>query len=249
MLEKLFIVVPMLLMLTYPSLTSAQEPAWYFPVDRPQERVTVNSFGQVHDNKFYEKNRPLFPYNTFSGYHVGTDFEAFENEITAPVPVYTATEGKILYIGTIEGYGGLIIQTIPKENKNMLYGHVKIANLPIKIGDFVTGGQQLTTLGDQFSHETSQERKHLHYGIYKGTDTYLKGYEQLAQTINQKWEDPMRYLTSKQAKVPDEQPISATVSPQSDAKTPVPTVGPTTTNNLLSRIFHRLVSWINIIFT
>ncbi|KKS78200.1 MAG: hypothetical protein UV74_C0001G0047 [Candidatus Woesebacteria bacterium GW2011_GWB1_43_14] len=44
----------------------------------------------------------------------------------------------------------------------------------------------LTYLGDAFSSETSREREHLHFGIYKGVDLYFRGHEKSVSELENK---------------------------------------------------------------
>lgn len=87
--------------------------------------------------------------------------------------------------------------------RTALYGHIKISNLKFKVGNKVEAGKVLTYLGDEFSSETSKERKHLHFGIYKGTDIYFKGHEPSRDALYQRWEDPNKYLVEKRAILPN----------------------------------------------
>ncbi|MDZ7586410.1 MAG: hypothetical protein U0946_01530, partial [Patescibacteria group bacterium] len=52
-------------------------------------------------------------------------------------------------------------------------------------------------------------RKHLHFGIYKGTDLYFKGHESSQNQINQKWLDPNQFLAEQNAQEPNLESIPA----------------------------------------
>lgn len=177
---------------------------WYYPMSRYFERQTIKAFGQLIDDNFYKAKEHLFPYNKFYGYHAAVDLEYLPQELKKNIPVYAITSGKIKYIGELEGYGGVILQDIG-DDKTALYGHVKIANLSYKVGQEVQAGVIITYLGDQFSRETSREREHLHFGIYKGTDLYFKGHEASKEAIVRKWINPTKYLREKGAILPDRQ--------------------------------------------
>lgn len=177
--------------------TGVYSQAFYFPMDRYSERIRVKNFGTLVDDAFYQGKEALFPFNRFFGHHAAVDLEIFGGEENSDVLVYAVTSGKIKYIGSLPGYGGLILQTIDGEERTALYGHVKITDLDIKVGDEVTAGRKLTLLGDGFSKETSRERKHLHFGIYKGVDLYFKGHEQTRELLIAKWEDPTDYLKQR----------------------------------------------------
>jgi|GEM_PF-4763904 len=173
--------------------------SWYFPMDNYFERQSVKGFGEYIDDNYYIGKEKLFPYNKFYGYHSGVDLEIFNNELNKKVPVYAIYSGKILFIGIVSGYGGVILLNIDGENKTALYGHIKINDLKYKVNDKVSSGEILTYLGDAFSNETGRERKHLHFAIYKGNDLYFRGYEDTLLRINEKWEDPNIFLEKKGA--------------------------------------------------
>lgn len=173
--------------------------SWYFPVDRYYMRQTVKGFGQLIDGNFYKGKERLFPFNRFYGYHAAVDLEVFADEKNQNIPVYAIYSGRILYFGLLEGYGGVILQEIENENRTALYGHVKIKNLKHQVGDKVSPGGVITFLGDEFSSETSKERKHLHFGILKGTGLYFSGHEVSLERLLAKWEDPNSYLKNKGA--------------------------------------------------
>ena len=155
------------------------------------KRQGLKGFGQLINDQFYKGKEALFPFNRFYGYHAAFDLEAIDDEKEKNVPVYAVGFGPIIYIGTLSGYGGVILQKLTLENHIALYGHVKITDLPIKVSAIpVKPGQRITYLGDAFSSETSKERKHLHFGIYKGTNLSFKGHEASLRELNTKWENP-----------------------------------------------------------
>ncbi len=177
---------------------------WYYPMDRYQDRIQIKDFGSLINDEFYKGKEKLFPFNTFYGYHAAVDLEALKEEKEKDVPVYAVSTGTITYIGQLEGYGGIILQKLDEENRTALYGHVKISNLPFSEGDKITkAGQRFTYLGDAFSKETSKERKHLHFGIYKGGDIYFKGHESSEKALREKWDNPSLYLKERGAKDPN----------------------------------------------
>ncbi len=175
---------------------------WYYPMDKYYERQTIKGFGEFIDDNFYRGKEKLFPYNKFYGYHTAVDLEVFSNEIEKKVPVYAMSSGIITYIGTLSGYGGVILEELDNENATVLYGHVKIKNLSIKVGDRITVENNpiiLTFLGEQFSSETSKERKHLHFGVYNGVGLYFRGHESSLSQVGKKWYDPNKFLKEKEA--------------------------------------------------
>lgn len=176
--------------------TSIFAKTWYYPMDHYFERQTVKTFGTLINDDFYKGKEQLFPYNRFYGYHTGVDLETFADEQNKLVPVYAVGGGKVSYIGSLSGYGGVILERLDGENHTALYGHVKISSLLYKLGDHINGGQVLTYLGDAFSKETSKERKHLHFAIHKGVDLYFHGHEDSLGLLHAKWENPNDSATS-----------------------------------------------------
>lgn len=186
----------------FPHKAFAQD--WYYPMDRYYERIYIKDFGTFINDDFYKGKEKLFPFNRFYGYHAAVDLEALEEEKAKDVPVYAVSTGIITYIGQLDGYGGIILQKLDEENRTALYGHVKISNLSFSVGDGVKkAGQRLTYLGDAFSKETSGERKHLHFGLYKGIGLYFKGHESSEKALREKWENPSLYLKERNAKDPN----------------------------------------------
>lgn len=180
---------------------------WYFPMVPYKERIQVKDFGTFVDDKFYQGKEGLFPYNRFYGYHAGVDLEILGDKEDKKIPVYAVASGKIIYIGSLSGYGGVILQKLDGESLTVLYGHVKITNLPYRLNDRLEGGTLLTYLGDAFSNETSKERKHLHFGIYKGTGLYFHGHEAGIRDLESHWIDPTKFLESKGAILPQAQAL------------------------------------------
>ena len=133
----------------------AKQNAWYFPMTKYQERIKVKDFRQYINGSFYIGKENLFPLNRFYGYHAGVDLEIFPQEKDSLVPVYTIGNGKIVFVGSLEGYGGIILESLDGSDHTTLYGHVKTLNIPIKNGQNVKAGDIITYLGDGFSGETS----------------------------------------------------------------------------------------------
>lgn len=165
-----------------------------------EKRINLKGFGILVDDNFYIGKEQLFPFNRFYGYHAGVDLEIFPVEETVRVPVYAVSTGEVIYVGSLPGYGGVILQDLEGENHTALYGHIKIEG--IKVGEKIIAGEILTYLGDVFSKETSKERKHLHLAIYKGKDLYFKGHEATQVQLNARWENPTSFLNSKRAILP-----------------------------------------------
>ena len=160
------------------------------------QRIQYKDFGQNITAQYYVGKEKLFP-NKFTGYHAAVDLETLPGEENQPVAVMAIGEGKILYLGPVAGYGGLILEKLDKSPDTALYGHVKLSSTKFKAGDQVAVGQTLVYLGDAFSGETGGEHKHLHFGIYSGSDLYFRGYEQTLAQLNARWINPTKFLADR----------------------------------------------------
>jgi hypothetical protein len=122
---------------------------------------------------------PIDPPERFIGYHTGLDFEIFPNEKDAEVPVYAICEGKVTYSGFAEGYGGLVAQrcTISGEEVSIIYGHLALDGLP-RVGTTLKKSRSFALLAAAKSHDSDDNRKHLHLTIHKGTEAVYLGYVQ-----------------------------------------------------------------------
>ncbi len=171
---------------------------WYFPLDDYYARPSLKYFSQYIDRNYYIGKENQFP-NQFTGYHAGTDLEILPGEENILVPVYAITTGKIIFSGPVSGYGGVILQTLYNNSLTALYGHIKIGSFNFRVGDTINAGTFLAYLGEGFSDQTGGERKHLHFGIYKGSERYFHGYETNLNLLQQRWVDPVKFLNDKSA--------------------------------------------------
>lgn len=161
--------------------------SFVFPMDQFEKRISKKPFGL----EVSPTNSPVQP-ERFSGFHTAVDLEVFRNEIEKPVNVVAACGGEMLSADTVNGYGGLVVQECLYGDQSIavLYGHMNIANVQVKPGQYLQPGQQIGVLGNHESSQTSGERKHLHFGMYKrsGFDLDIRGYvptkDQLDSWIN-----------------------------------------------------------------
>ena len=139
-------------------------------------------------------NSPVQP-ERFSGYHTAVDFEVFDDEKEVEVRAFCG--GPIREKRTADGYGGVIVQAclLGDQPVIVVYGHLKITSVNAKVGEYVAPGDALGVLGSAFSSETDGERKHLHFGIHKGTRIDLRGYVESKTELDQ-WFDPWQYITT-----------------------------------------------------
>ncbi len=145
------------------------------PIANALSRITKKPFGIY----ITPQNSPVSP-EKFKGYHTGTDFETTAEEQNADVKISAACDGKLLLKKYATGYGGVAVQScvINGENVTVLYGHLKLSSITLKVGDAIVTGQNIGILGKGYSTETDGERKHLHFSIHKGTAVVLLGYTQ-----------------------------------------------------------------------
>jgi murein DD-endopeptidase MepM/ murein hydrolase activator NlpD len=160
------------------------------PLDRSTERITKKPFG-IH---ITPGTSPVQP-ERFSGYHTGADFETFSDEADTAVTVKAFCGGKVVYKQWVSGYGGVFIQqcTVDNQTVTVLYGHLKLSSITARLGDGLKAGDTIGELGQAGSRDTDGERKHLHFGIHKGSTINVKGYVS-AQGDLSGWLDPQKYL-------------------------------------------------------
>ena len=160
-----------------------------WPLEKSDERQKLLKFGMYVTPD--PATNPISPPERFTGYHTGLDIEILPGEKETPVPVKTICEGKILFTGTIEGYGGVVIQecNINKQLTSILYGHLKPSSIAVSQNNQTSKpGSTIAELGDDRTEETGNTRKHLHLGIHKGNHIEFLGYvtdqEELVEFID-----------------------------------------------------------------
>lgn len=143
------------------------------PLIRANERITKKPFGIY----ITPQTSPVQP-EKFTGYHTGVDFETFADEQTTDVAVMAICTGPLLVKRTASGYGGVVVQRceIDGASVTIIYGHLRIADVTVSVGDTLTAGKSFAVLGIGYSSETDGERKHLHLGIHRGTTVNITGY-------------------------------------------------------------------------
>ena len=150
------------------------------------ERVSKKPFGILID----PATSPVQP-ERFSGYHTAIDIEA--QDIEEEVDVFAIADGTTAFQRTIEGYGGVtgIRHEIDGETLLGIYGHLDRESIR-GIGD-VKAGQKIGVLGEGFTSETDNERKHLHFGLYADEDDNVAGYVSRKSQLAS-WRDPLPIL-------------------------------------------------------
>ncbi len=175
------------------SANDAQAPAnqnFKPPIDKAKERVTKKPFGIF----VTPQNSPVQP-ERFSGYHTGTDFEIFPEELEKEIQVKAVCSGKLLMKNYVNGYGGVAVQSCELNGNpiTVIYGHLKLDSVKMKSGDDVNAGDAIGILGADKSVETNGERKHLHLGFHKGKNSDIRGYVNSKSQLSN-WIDPCQYV-------------------------------------------------------
>ena len=165
-------------------------PQLVMPISFGLTRVTKKPFGL----KITPETSPV-ENDIFSGYHTGIDFETFATEQDKDVTIVAACDGKVLMSTWAKGYGGLVVESckLYGQDVTVIYGHVKLEGLKVKVGQTLIAGDEIGFLGQGFTHETDGRRKHLHFDIHKGTETNVLGYVPKQDDLAD-WIDPVKYL-------------------------------------------------------
>lgn len=162
--------------------TAGQSPLE--PVEGFLDRITKKSFG----TKVSPGNSPVSP-ERFSGYHTGVDAEFADTD--EPTTVRAILDGEVVVSRTADGYGGVTIvrHQLNEKAVYVVYGHLKPSSM-LAVGTTVGRGNELGVLGAHESTETDGERKHLHFGIYTGSQPNLAGYVSSQEQLSD-WIDPI----------------------------------------------------------
>ena len=157
-----------------------------YPISIGKNRITKKTLGTY----VTPASSPIQP-EKFTGFHTGLDFETFPNEQSIDIPINAVCEGKVLFTGHVNGYGGVMIQscTYKGEAVTILYGHLRQSTISVKKNDPIKVGDRIAVLGKGFSAETDGERKHLHLGIHTGNSIEYRGYVKNENELSE-WIDP-----------------------------------------------------------
>ncbi len=172
------------------SLQFHNDPATFVPpLPDAKARLTKKPFG-ILINK---QTSPVVP-ERFSGYHTAVDFEILDkHEFVTRIPVAAVCGGPVKKKEAKAGYGGVLIQEcmINDQPITVIYGHLSWSKTKVKAGDYLSPGEEFTTLGES-PKETDSERKHLHLGFHKGTAIEYRGYVATKSALSA-WLDPCAY--------------------------------------------------------
>lgn len=172
------------------NLENFMQNNFFSPLSRSDKRITKKPFGIL----ITPQTSPIQP-EKFYGYHTGTDFEIFPEELNAEVALRSVCSGKLLFKKYINGYGGAAVELCKLDNQpiTVIYGHLKLSSITTNTGDDINAGDTLGILGKAYSNETDGERKHLHLGFHKGTDINILGYVKNKTDLSG-WIDPCLYV-------------------------------------------------------
>lgn len=182
------------------STQSQDESAVYYPMTNYLTRITNRGHGKqttLADSEGFACG------GQFEGIHVGDDLEVTASELNVQVPIYAISAGTVSQASIVGGYGGLLItqNTVAGETVNAYYGHVAVGSLKVKSGQEFTAGQLLGYLGESCTTDTSDERKHLHFAIRKGTSIDVRGYLESSGELSE-WHNPAEFLKGHSAAEP-----------------------------------------------
>ncbi len=156
------------------------------PIAEFTQRITKKPFG-IH---ITPETSPIQP-ERFSGFHTGVDVEY--DDVADNIPVKAIADGIIVASQTVPGYGGVVAIQYELNNEQIigLYGHLD-NDTRLLAGTEVIAGQTIGFLGEDQSIDTDGERKHLHFGMIKGTTVNYKGYVDTESELSD-WYDPLEF--------------------------------------------------------
>lgn len=171
---------------------SAEASSIAWPLPDADDRPTPLHFG-LYVTPDPDQN-PIDPPERFTGFHAAVDFEVDHSEAETSIPVFAICPGRVIFSGYAEGYGGLLVHrcVIKGQHVTVLYGHLLVDALPA-VGTRLHTGQQVGMLAPARSHDSGENRKHLHLGIHKGKRLDFRGYVQTEEELND-YIDPLTVL-------------------------------------------------------
>lgn len=158
------------------------------PTEGFLQRITLKPFGIY----ITPATSPVQP-ERFTGYHTGADAE-FTDMQGKVVEVKAITSGTVVVSRTTSGYGGVLVIRYDINGQQILtlYGHLDPSSL-VAVNTDVTAGQIIGKLGEGYTAATDYERKHLHFGMLKGTTVDLRGYVSTEKELLAGWYNPLDF--------------------------------------------------------
>lgn len=155
------------------------------PTEEFLGRITLKPFGILID----PVTSPVQP-ERFSGYHTAVDVE-FGDRPNEDIPIVAIADGQVVLSRTASGYGGVVVikHQINDSQVFAIYGHLDPVSL-VANGQEISAGERVGILGKGGTSETDGERKHLHFGLYKGSEPNIAGYVSSRSELDS-WIDPL----------------------------------------------------------
>ncbi|MEI8061313.1 MAG: M23 family metallopeptidase [Candidatus Berkelbacteria bacterium] len=185
-----------------PTSVVAPVPTYVYPITNFASRATTNLFGTYYPSGGSDNpDRKVCPSAVYyAGYHTAIDLETTSSETNQNVPVFAVAAGTVRQISAVTGYGGLIVvgYNLGGADYTAYYGHIDLSTAKVKNGDTVTVGETLASLGAACSTSNGDVRKHLHFGLHRGTEIVANGYVTSKSDLAS-WADPVALLSSLSA--------------------------------------------------
>lgn len=181
---------------------SSSKPIYYYPMTEYEDRLTVRWYGK--DVKA-EEAKTLPCADPFVGFHTADDLEATKDELNKSVPVFAIADGAIRQVDHVNGYGGLIVleHSLNRKTVTAYYGHIDTGTTNLKEGDSVRAGEKIAELAAHCSADSSNERKHLHFGIHNDAEIDVRGYVSTTTDLAD-WLNPKELFARLNAARPSE---------------------------------------------
>ena len=180
-----------------PSMALA--PTLVYPIGSFASRATTNLFGTYYPTGgSSDPDRLVCPNATYyPGYHNAVDLETTSGESIQDIPVFAIAAGTVRQVSAVSGYGGLIVvqYNLGGADYTAYYGHINLSTAKVKAGQSVKVGETLADLGPACSQANGDVRKHLHFGLHKGTTVDVRGYVP-DKTALESWINPTELLKS-----------------------------------------------------
>jgi len=163
-----------------------QKLEFFPPMDQAEKRITKKTFGMFID----PETSPVRP-DKFRGFHTGTDWEIFPDEMETNVPVRAVCSGILRLKKDASGYGGVAVEEcqLSGESVTVVYGHLDLKSIGSDPGERLKAGEIVGFLGAHESSQTDGARKHLHLAFHLGENIDLKGYIDSERKLSD-WVDP-----------------------------------------------------------
>lgn len=180
-----------------PDVPEAPKPNVIYPMSSFKDREIVNPFG-----RYFAPGTSSHPdldvcsnAVAYTGYHTALDIEALPDETSKSVPILSIASGIVRRATTASGYGGLVViqYALNGQTYTAYYGHLNINSINLKENAKVNLGDKIGELGPACSSANGVTRKHLHFGLHKGTEIDIRGYVPSQNVLNN-WADPASLL-------------------------------------------------------